>query len=51
MARTSAALRIRGPDSPLEGRKDVSVTAEERGITEVALVTGGFFRDGEPLPW
>jgi hypothetical protein len=88
---------LRGPESPLEGRKEISVTAEERGISGVALVTGGargigfevgrrlaqrgmtvslaraipegaasvvwaaalpddgptggFFRDGEPLPW
>jgi hypothetical protein len=47
VARPFAARRI-GIKESFEGRKDVSVTANERGV---ALVTGGFFRDGEPLPW
>jgi len=51
VARSSAARRIRGSESPLEGRKEVSVAAEERGISGVALVSGGFFRDEEPLLW
>jgi hypothetical protein len=51
VARSSAARRIRGPESPLEGRKEVSVAAEERGFSGVALVGGGFFRDEEPLFW
>ena len=51
VARSSSARRIRGPESSLEGRKEVSVAAEERGFSGEALVGGGFFRDEEPLFW
>jgi hypothetical protein len=49
--RSSAARRIEIPEGLLKDRRGISVVAGARDISGVALVTGGFFCDGEPLPW
>ena len=49
--RSSAARRIEKPNGLSVDRKGISVAARARDISVVALVTCGFFRDGEPLHW
>ena len=54
MARASTVRRMVGAEGLLLKQEGISVAVEERGVSGVALVTvpsGGFFRDGEPMPW